>query len=169
MASSVVETQRLVLDIPTTSDSADLFPILGDKQAMRYTLQLSSLEETESYIAERENRRGDLNFAPWTIRLKADGRTIGYGGLYVDAIETGWGPEVIYFFAKDVWNQGFATELVKHCVHHARHGLVLSQLSAFAHRDNIASQRVLEKAGFTVGRFIERMDRLLYIHKLLDN
>ena len=40
--------------------------------------------------------------------------------------------------------------------------LKLAELRAFAHPENIASQRVLTKTGFMAVRFIPKMNRLLF-------
>ena len=60
------------------------------------------------------------------------------------------------------WGQGYASELTRACTTFADHALGRRDIHAFAHPDNLGSQRVLEKAGFTVLRFVPEMDRLLY-------
>ena len=41
-----------------------------------------------------------------------DGRIIGWGGLYDDPFDPGWGGEVAYFFYQAVWGQGYDSEMV---------------------------------------------------------
>jgi hypothetical protein len=60
------------------------------------------------------------------------------------------------------WGHGFATELTLACTSLADEVLDLPEVRAFAHPKNIGSQRVLEKAGFEMMRFVPEMDRLLY-------
>ncbi len=93
---------------------------------------------------------------------KSDNRVVGWGGLYDDPFDPGWGIEVGYFFHPPVWGQGLATELVRASVEIADNALNLPMVSAFAHRENIGSQRVLEKNGFQLVRFVPEMERLLY-------
>jgi RimJ/RimL family protein N-acetyltransferase len=157
-----VETSRLILRRPTLVDVPRLFAFLGDVEAMRYTHVDASLRECRRRIAAHEWQRRRNGYAPWTVVRKADARIIGWGGLYDDPFDPGWGMEVAYFFDPAVWGQGYASELTQACTTFADDALGRRDILAFAHRDNVGSQRVLEKAGFTVLRFVPEMDRLLY-------
>jgi RimJ/RimL family protein N-acetyltransferase len=157
-----VETTRLILRRPRLSDVPALFKFLGDAQAMRHTHVDATLRACRRRVAVHEWRRRHDGFAPWTIVAKSDGRTIGWGGLYRDPFEPGWGVEVGYFLHPSAWGQGYASELVAACLDVADRALRLPEVRAFAHTENAGSRRVLEKAGFEVVRFVPAMDRLLY-------
>jgi RimJ/RimL family protein N-acetyltransferase len=157
-----VETARLILRPPRLADVPTLFAFLGDAQAMRWTRTDASLRDCRRRIVAHERRRRIDGYAPWTVVAKADQRIIGWGGLYQDPFEPGWGPEVGYFFAPDRWGQGFASELVAVCTTLADRALRLPELRGFAHPENIASRRVLEKAGFVFARAVPEMNRLLF-------
>jgi RimJ/RimL family protein N-acetyltransferase len=80
---------------------------------------------------------------------------IGRGGLqwttYVrdlDEVEVGW--SVI----PERWRQGLATELALASIDVAFGPLDLDQVVAFTLPDNVASRRVMEKAGFSYDRDI---------------
>jgi RimJ/RimL family protein N-acetyltransferase len=100
------------------------------------------------------------------VRAKADGEIIGFGGLYDDPFDRGWGIEVGYAFAARAWGNGYATELTQFCLALARNQLGARLVRAFAHPDNAASRRVLKKAGFREQRFVLEMNRHLYEHQL---
>ncbi|MFL6808593.1 MAG: GNAT family N-acetyltransferase [Bradyrhizobium canariense] len=157
-----IETRTLILRRPTLSDVPALFEFLGDPHAMRHTHVDASLRHCRRRVAAHEWRRRQDGYAPWTVVSKANGRIIGWGGLYDDPFEPGWGVEVGYFFHPAAWGRGYATELVSACLATADHELRLPMVSAFAHTENTGSRRVLEKAGFEVVRFVSEMDRLLY-------
>src|SRR5579885_1921041 len=108
----------------------------------------------------RQRRRD--GFGPWTVVTKSDGRIIGWGGLYTDPFDPGWGPEVAYFFRRDAWGRGYASELVAASLDIADNLLELPEVSGFARPENAASRRVLEKAGFELVRFVPELDRWLY-------
>jgi len=52
--------------------------------------------------------------------------------------------------------------MVAACMGVADYSLRLPEVRAFAHPANAGSQRVLEKAGFEVVRFLPELDRFLY-------
>jgi len=156
------ETGRLILRPPARADVPALFAFMGDPVAMRHTHVQASLRDCRRHVAGHEWQRRRLGYAPWVIVTKMDERVIGWGGIYDDPFDRGWGPEVGYFFHPDAWGHGFATELVRRCAELADRELRLPALSAFAHPSNAASRRVLEKAGFGVVRFVPEMDRLLF-------
>jgi [ribosomal protein S5]-alanine N-acetyltransferase len=90
---------------------------------------------------------------------------IGFGGLYDDPFDVGWGIEVSYHFAKRAWGKGYATELTEFCLRVAHDRLGFAEIRAFAHPDNVASHRVLEKTGFELQRFVGQMNRFLFVHR----
>ncbi|HET7884205.1 MAG TPA: GNAT family N-acetyltransferase [Acetobacteraceae bacterium] len=147
---------------PLLSDVPWLFRFLGDPQAMRFTHCDASPRDCRRRIAVHEWFRRRDGCAPWAVMRRDDGRIIGWGGLYHDPFDRGWGVEVGYHFAPTAWGQGYATELVAACTGIADHGLRIPTLVAFAHPENRGSQRVLEKSGFRQERFVAAMNRFLY-------
>ena len=163
-----IETARLLLRPPRLTDAAPLFEFLGDAIAMQYTTPQASLRDCRRYLAAHERQRRRVGCAPWVVLAKATGAVIGFGGLYDDPFDPGWGVEVGYFFAPDAWGKGYASELTRFCVELARQQARWPVLHAFAHPHNAASQRILEKSGFRQQRFLPEMQRFLYRHELRD-
>jgi RimJ/RimL family protein N-acetyltransferase len=163
----MLETGRLRLRPTRLADAEALFAFLGDPEAMRFTHVQPTLRACRRHIAAYEKQRARIGCAPWTIFDKAGGGVVGWGGLYEDPFDRGWGIEVGYFFAPSTWGRGYATELVMFCLDIAR-GLPLDRLTAFAHPENAGSRRVLEKAGFSAERFVPEMQRLLYRCRLTE-
>jgi len=157
-----IQTARLMLRRPTLADAPALFEFLGDAAAMQFTHVDASIRDCRRRVAAHEHSRPQDGYAPWTIVSRADGRIVGWGGLYNDPFERGWGVEIGYFFHPDVWGQGYATELVAACIDLADRVLVLPKIRAFARPENFGSRRVLEKAGFKIIRHVPEMERLLY-------
>lgn len=157
-----IETSRLILRRPILTDVPRLFAFLGDVDAMRFTHADASLRACRRRIAIHEWQHRRNGYAPWTVVTKADARIIGWGGLYDDPFDPGWGVEVGYYFDSAAWGHGFATELVAAAVSLADDILRLPEVRAFARPENAGSRRVLEKAGFVVERFIPEMERFLY-------
>lgn len=161
-AEAMLETERLTLRSPKLADVPTLFEFMGDRAAMQYTQVDASIRACRRRIAVHEWQRRHKGYAPWAIISKDDHRIIGWGGLYDDPFDQGWGVEVAYLLRPTAWGQGFASEFVSACMTIADNRLRLPEVRAFAHPSNAASQQVLGKAGFEVVRFVPEMNRFLY-------
>ncbi len=129
---------------------------------MRFTHADATMAECRRRVVTHEWRRRRDGIAPWTIRTRDERLIVGWGGLYIDPFEPGWGLEIGYYFLRDAWGCGYATELVAACIALADRTLVPEELQAFAHPDNAASCRVLLKSGFVALRLVPELDRVLY-------
>lgn len=98
--------------VPKDSDAAEIFAILGDPSAMRFTEVWPTIDACRNKLAVHRAQRAAIGYGPWAIRLGDDRRIIGWGGLYVDPFDAGWGLEIGYFLAPAAWGRGVATELV---------------------------------------------------------
>jgi hypothetical protein len=94
-----IETARLLLRPPRLTDAPSLFGFLGDPTAMQYTTPRASLRDCRRYLATHERQRRRVGCAPWVVVEKQAGAAIGFGGLYEDPFDPGWGVEVGYFFS----------------------------------------------------------------------
>lgn len=158
----MIETKRLILRRPKLADVPALFTFLGDPKAMQFTHVDGSLKECRRRVAVHEWRRRRDGYAPWTIVLKGSGRLIGWGGLYDDPFDPGWGVEIGYYFHPDVWGMGLGGELTAAAMHEADEVLKLPKIAAFARPENLPSRRLLEKAGFVEMRYVPEMERFYF-------
>jgi RimJ/RimL family protein N-acetyltransferase len=158
---TAILTEHLDLRTPRLADAQTLFAFMGDPAAMSHTHFHATLRDLRRCLAGHDCQRRRIGFGPWTIRERATGAIVGFGGLYDDPFDPGWGLEVGYFFAPAAWGRGYAGELVRRALAVARASGV-APVRAFAHPANVASRRVLERAGFATVRYVQAMDRLLY-------
>lgn len=165
IVSNFLETNRLLLSAPRLSEVPALFAFLGDKAAMQNTHCDANIRECQRRIAVHEWRRRRDGFAPWTVRLKTTGKIIGWGGLYDDPFDPGWGIELAYYFDSASWGNGYASELCYAALEFADHQVKAENVTAFAHPHNAASIALLSKLGFEYIRFVEHMERNFYRRK----
>ena len=156
------ETERLRLSRPRLAEVPDLFVFLGDREAMQHTHCDANIQECRKRIAVHEWRRRRDGFAPWTVRLKKTGKVIGWGGLYDDPFDPGWGIELAYYFDPTSWGNGYATELCQAALDYSDRHVEADSVTAFAHPENAASNALLIKHGFKYRRFVKDMERNLY-------
>src|SRR5262249_24064793 len=98
-----IATRRLLLRETKPSDVPALYACLGDADAMQYPHCFPSLHDCRQHVLAYEDHRRTSGYAPWTIIRKTEGDIIGWGGLYVDVLEPGWGVEIGYWFAPSAW------------------------------------------------------------------
>lgn len=158
-----IETDRLLLRPFQEDDVAPLYDIQRNPESMQYTFCANSLRDSTERLSAYAAQLDKIGYAPWTVLLKSDPKIIGWGGLNIDPFDSGWGTEVAYFFHPDYWGLGFATELVQKALECGFVKLDLKEIHAYAHRDNLASIRVLDKCGFSFLRYEVKLGRNHYL------
>jgi ribosomal-protein-alanine N-acetyltransferase len=152
MAAAII-TKRLKLRSPGYSDLNEMIEMdmSQDVQKHLFLTVQSTGEQTEKALLRKRLKEsiksGDpKGGAQWTIVDKNTGRFIGMISLELTlAINK---MALSFRLKPEMWRQGYATEAVSAAVEFAFNKLMFSELSALVHPDNIASQRVIEKAGF---------------------
>ena len=146
-----VETERLVCLRSVPAHLDDLGTLLGDPRVAR-TLLPHTGPASESEIAANLGAKIDHwdehGFGFWMLYDRATGAFVGRGGLQHtkatgrDEVEIGWA------IVPARWGEGLATELAFASIDAGVATLGLGELVAFTMVGNVASRRVMEKAGF---------------------
>ena len=143
-----VQTPRLTLRRHTADDAKEIFETYAqDPEVTRFLTWAPhrSLDDTHAFLAYCEHAWERRTAYPWLITRREDARIAGSIELRRDGAHR---IEVGYAVARPMWGRGYATEAV-------RVVLALALLAPSIHRvwacvdlANVASARVLEKAGF---------------------
>ncbi len=146
-AKIVLETNRLLLREWQLQDAAAALQIYGDPEVMSWLGQQphSSTADTQAMIQKIIARSAKDKLGMWAIIEKNSGKLIGQGGLKF--LANGPEIEVGYHLGRSHWGKGYATEVAVASVHHGFEQLGLQRIVGVTTPDNLASQRVLEKAG----------------------
>jgi RimJ/RimL family protein N-acetyltransferase len=142
----VMRTERLTLRRPRPSDAEAVFDAYAaDSEVARFVRWRphSSVEETEHYVAECVAAWGGDTRFPWVIELNEGGGPLGMVELRV----AGFKAEVGYVLARPFWGRGLATEALRPVVGWALSRPEIYRVWAVCDAENVASARVLEKAG----------------------
>ncbi len=146
-----LETERLVLRKLTADDADDLREWLGLDIVYRYWGRSASKGEKNPellFIDPRPNvKRKPCHDFIWGIVNKADGKVIGI--IDVHDVENDRLGNVGYRINPEYWSCGICTEALRRVVDFIFIETTLDRLNADADVENIASNRVLEKSGFT--------------------
>lgn len=164
-----METARLWLPPLAEEDAKDFEALFDDDwDAVKQTGQLPFPPTRAAMQIWIRKHTGPGGHA-FLVRQKADGQAIGAIGF------GGSGPisELGYALGRSYWGQGYATEATLAMIAEAR-ALGLGGLQAFSFVENLASARVLEKAGFAnVGTIVREypkrggMRRVIHFRKML--
>ncbi|MGN6390652.1 MAG: GNAT family N-acetyltransferase [Gemmatimonadales bacterium] len=124
----------------------------GNSRMMASLGGVRSDAETKSYL-ERNLAHWDRHgFGIWILRDPNTGQVMGRAGLRHLEVEGTPEVELAYALMPEFWGLGLATDAARACVTIAREWLGLSSVVALTRADNLASQRVLLKAGFVPER-----------------
>ena len=145
-----LETERLRLRPVSADDLEHFVALYGDPDVMRFigTRGALSREVTQERLAFMVNHWRQHGFGMWTLLRKADGAFVGRCGLRY--LEESPEVELGYTLAKPFWGQGFATEASRAVVRYAFEVLRLPRVVGVARVGNVASQKVMLKAGMSL-------------------
>jgi [ribosomal protein S5]-alanine N-acetyltransferase len=155
-----LDLDRLCL-IPLEGYHAQLlFPALQDSSIYTWIsskppTNVLELEEEWSWLANRLLDPHDIVYLNWAVQRKCDRVWMGTidVAIDVDNIATNIG----YLFSPPFWGQGYATEAVRLLADRLAQVGIIEQ-RAFVTFGNVASTKVLERAGFTKTRIIKDND-----------
>jgi RimJ/RimL family protein N-acetyltransferase len=142
-----LETARLHVRRPSPSDAPAVFGrFAADPEVTRYLswCRHRSVLDTREFL-EASDREWQAHGAGPYLVFSQDGLLAGATGLH---IETPYRASTGYALARDAWGRGYATEVTRAMVALAWSIPGLARLYALCHPLNVASARVLEKAGF---------------------
>jgi len=140
------------------SDLDDMLLVYGDEGAMRWVGDGTAIsrEDTVRWIGITEDNYRSRGYGMTALQARGTGVVVGFIGLVHPGGQSE--AEIKYALKRDFWGKGLATEAVRgmleygHRVHRLRHVI------ATVDPDNLASHRVLLKAGLVKGKLEHHED-----------
>jgi RimJ/RimL family protein N-acetyltransferase len=138
-------TERLILRPPEDGDRAAVQEIFGQKQvvAHRPDPRPETAEEATIRLQRDIEHWQAHGFGRWALEMKEG--VVGFGGLTYRAGFTGL--NLSYHLHAAVWGQGLASEFAQAAAVIAFRDLAAKRVIGLVRPINLASRRVLEKAG----------------------
>ena len=144
----ILETDRLLLRKYVEEDAEAFFELNSDPKVLRFVpdKQLLNVEQARQILIDHPiadyRKHG---FGRGACILKSTGQQIGFAGLkYLEELDE---VDVAYRLLPAFWGQGLATEAALASVRYGFDELGLKRIIGLAMPENVASIRVLEKAG----------------------
>src|SRR4051812_41126233 len=147
-------TERLLAERVTAAHWLDLRRMDENAAFMAMLGGVRDTAGTVAYLEMNVKHWADHGFGMWMLRDRASHAVIGRAILRhldvegVDEVETGYG------FMPEYWGRGLATEIANACIRIGFDQLGLDSIVAITTPANIASQRVMQKAGLAYERDI---------------
>lgn len=143
----IVETQRLTLRHPLLSDAAAIFEYARDPEVTRYMdwPTHTNPESAVEFLTGALDRLAVGTELTWMVTVKPEDWAIGA----ISARMRGHGVDFGYALNRRYWGRGFATEAAHAVVDWASRLEHVYRVWATCDVENIASARVLEKAGLS--------------------
>jgi ribosomal-protein-alanine N-acetyltransferase len=155
---NLLETMRLIIKPSSLANIDNVYTLFFDSDVMHYIGHgIKTRDETQENLTRMIVQQEKYGFSFGDVYEKKSGYFVGRAGLmFSDKNDDQSDIEVGYALHKQFWQQGYATELTKALIAWAFAHLAINKLIAVVHPENLASRRVLEKAGM---RYVEGKDK----------
>ncbi|PWJ39374.1 GNAT family N-acetyltransferase [Sediminitomix flava] len=162
-----IETERTILRELNVNDIEDLYETYSNVEAMKYRYNPPLLSMGEALVMVKEAHRNARmqKSIRWGIEEKESGRLIGTVVWFLKGSYRR--DEIGYSINRDWWGKGLMTEILTEVLHHLQ-SVGVETLRARVHRENLSSQKVLEKNGFTK-EVHSKTDTIIHFHINFSN
>lgn len=140
-----LETQRLILRKPVPEDVLPIYQgYVRDPEVIRYLAFRGgqTLDDVEAFVKRAVSGWEAGTILTWAITLKPAATLIGMIDVRLESHAN-----VGYVLAREYWNHGYMTEALRAVVRWAMEQPEIFRLWAVCDVENVASARVMEKAG----------------------
>ena len=155
------ETKRLRVRQYASTDAGLFFSLNGDDEIMRYIRPAKSRADSDHFFREvlQAYREYPL-FGRWAVDERETGRFVGsFAIIPVIGMKE---MQLGYSLLKQDWGRGFATELTEGGIDYFFRVTDSERIYGITEAPNIASQRVLLKAGFVFETSYPESDKELF-------
>ena len=151
MAQVVFNTDRLIVRRWKEDDLSSIVSVYGDHDAMRWVADGNAIsrEDCERWIEVTQNNYRTRGYGMFAVVAKHHSTVVGFCGLVHPGGQVE--PEIKYAYHRTQWGQGFATEAAYAMLRYGARTHGLQRIIATASPANIASHKVLLKAGMQQG------------------
>ena len=161
----VLQIDNCIMRSLQPSDLDALSAIWADPEVTRFLPSRGvpiSRENTEKSLKSFIEHWQQRGYGIWAIIENSSSQMIGYCGLrYLEELDE---VEVLYGLTSAYWGRGIATKAAKAAIDYGFNMAKLDKIIGMALPDNLASRRVLEKAGLEYEKQIHifNLDGLYY-------
>ena len=157
--SLTLETERLILQPVKMEDAEFILELYNSPNFIKFIgdRNLRTVEDAENYIKEKFLPHVEKHgFGSYVIVTKSDTKKIGNVGIYVrDGLDA---PDIGFSFLPEFERKGYGFEASKKLMEIAFSEFGLKKISAITTKENIASQKLIEKLGLKYLKIVQLPD-----------
>lgn len=145
---TIFTTKRLRVRHFTFSDANNYFALQSNPEVMQYIRAPRTRKESDTFLTEKILPTSPKEYKGyWAVEEKDTGRFIGCFVIIPipDDVEK---TQLGYSFLPEHWGKGYATEVTREGLNYFYNRTPLTEIYGITEIPNIASQKVLLKAGF---------------------
>lgn len=155
-----ITTERLILREILPTDVSGMYELDSDPEVHKFlgNHPVKSKAESLGLINYIRQQYVDHGIGRWAIIDRKTNEFIGWAGLKFVTKETNHHKDYYdlgYRLIKKFWGQGIATETAFATLEYAFNILQVKEVFAMAARDNLSSNRILQKAGLNLKESFE--------------
>lgn len=153
----IFETERLVIRRLTENDFENFFRLHGNAEVMKYIRPAKSREEALAFLRQIITDYDQLpGLGRWAMYSKTDPSFSG--SFAVIPVQKSDDIQIGYLMAKEHWGKGYASEAAKGGLQYVFNELKRERVAGITFPENIPSQKVLLKHGFSFEKTIVEDD-----------
>jgi ribosomal-protein-alanine N-acetyltransferase len=145
-----LRTERLLLRMFAEEDSEGLMRLLSDAETAKFIGGTKSHDQARDSAIRMRDAFAQRGWGTLAVVVEDTGDCIGYCG--VRPLPCTPDVELAFALERSCWRRGYATEAAAAALGAAFRFLPFESIVGTVYPDNLASQRVLEKLGFSFER-----------------
>lgn len=147
-------------------DAEALLDIFSDPIAMQYFGVIFDRRRMTEWVRSNLHHQKQHGFSLLTVILKQNGDVIGNCGLETDEIEGQTVVGIGFDFKRAYWRNGYATEAALAILRYGFTQLDFDAISGWIDPENVPSQRVAEKIGMAMERYVMRGTKKYALYRI---
>ena len=156
---SILETERLILQLVNIEDAEFILELYNSPNFIKFIgdRNLRTVKDAENYIKEKFLPHVvKYGFGSFVILRKSDRKKIGNVGIYMrDGLNA---PDIGFSFLPQFEGNGYGFESSKKLMEVAFSEFDLKKISAISTKENISSQKLIEKLGLKYQSIVQLPD-----------
>lgn len=159
------ESERLITSSLNENDAQALFEMYSDREAMKFRGSAPMTQLEDAFLMISNQRISERDLMKWRlgIRMKSDNRLIGTLLLVLNSSSRSC--EIGFSFGKQYWGKGFGWETVQMVAEYLMNSMTMNGITAWCRRENTASIKIFEKAGFSETPQNDYPESILFVKK----